>query len=96
MNQPTPEVVCIGEILVDMIAQPHGAALHDAEAFVPKPGGAPAIVAVGLARLGAASAFVGMVGNDAFGVMLRDCLRDEMVDVRSLVISEEQPTTPDA
>jgi fructokinase len=89
-----PEVVCLGEILIDMIARPQGRGLAGAEAFEPHPGGAPANVAVGLARLERASAFVGMVGRDAFGDLLRETLQNEGVCVESLATSRnEQPTT---
>ncbi|MBI1321412.1 MAG: hypothetical protein GC168_21015 [Candidatus Hydrogenedens sp.] len=88
-----PQVVCMGELLVDMMAHPGGVKLPQAEHFVPKPGGAPANVAVGLRRLGVPSAFVGMVGQDAFGTLLRDTLEAEQVDIRSLATTTEQPTT---
>jgi fructokinase len=45
-------------------------------------GGAPANVAVGLARLGVRSSFHGVVGEDEFGHLLERKLRDEGVDAR--------------
>ena len=48
--------------------------LIDAPAFKKAPGGAPANVAVGLARLGVSSAFMGKVGDDPFGHFLADTL----------------------
>lgn len=87
------EVVCMGEILIDFIGAPAGRPLEDAESFLKKPGGAPANVAVGLARLGRRSAFIGMAGDDAFGRFLRQVLDQEGVDTRSLVLTASQPTT---
>ncbi|MCV5682681.1 PfkB family carbohydrate kinase, partial [Escherichia coli] len=43
-------------------------------------GGAPANVAVGVARLGGLSGFVGCVGDDPFGRFMRKTLADEGVD----------------
>jgi sugar/nucleoside kinase (ribokinase family) len=48
-------------------------------------GGAPANVAVGLARLKRRSAFVGKVATDLFGRSLREVLESEGVDLRGLV-----------
>lgn len=46
----------------------------------PCPGGAPANVAVGVARLGGDSGFIGKVGDDPFGAFLQDVLRQEQVN----------------
>ena len=89
----TLQVVCMGEILIDFAAAPKGKGLDGADSFSPAPGGAPANVAVGLSRLGIESAFVGMVGDDAFGELLRNTLEAENVDTRSLGKSTDQPTT---
>ena len=58
--------------------------LEDAPAFRKAPGGAPANVAVGLARLGVRSAFMGKVGDDPFGHFLADTLAGAGVDVGTL------------
>lgn len=44
------------------------------------PGGAPANVAVGIARLGGRSAFIGCVGDDPFGTFLQETLQQEQVN----------------
>ena len=56
--------------------------LRDCERFEVHSGGAPANVAVGLARLGVPTAFYGVVGDDEFGHLLSRKLRDEGVDAR--------------
>ena len=61
-----------------------GTGLADAPAFVKAPGGAAANVAVGLARLGVPSAFMGKVGDDPFGHFLADTLAAEGIDVTPL------------
>lgn len=75
------EVVCLGEALIDMVAQQRGVKIQEAKGFSPAPGGAPANVAVGVAKLGVRSAFLGKVGNDPFGFLLRDVLLANGVDV---------------
>ena len=69
------DVVCFGDLLIDFVPTVTGTGLADAPAFVKAPGGAAANVAVGLARLGVASAFMGKVGDDPFGHFLADTLR---------------------
>jgi fructokinase len=73
-------VVCFGEMLIDFVPTVGGVSLAEAPAFKKAPGGAPANVAVGIARLGGSSAFVGKVGEDEFGYMLADILKQNNVD----------------
>lgn len=87
------DVVCLGEILIDMVATTADVTLFDAPAFEPKAGGAPANVAVGVCRLGKTAAFVGKVGRDEFGQGLRRLLIAEGVDARYLVDDAEALTT---
>lgn len=78
------EVTCMGEILVDVIPLEAGN-YRDGLRFEIHFGGAPANVAVGIARLGHRSAFVGAVGNDPFGDMLKSFLEENGVDTKWLV-----------
>ncbi|XP_057500380.1 probable fructokinase-6, chloroplastic [Actinidia eriantha] len=73
-------VVCFGEMLIDFVPTISGLSLADAPAFKKAPGGAPANVAVGIARLGGSSAFIGKVGEDEFGYMLSDILKENNVN----------------
>jgi len=86
------DIVCLGEVLIDMFPAELGRRLAEVSAFHPKPGGAPANVAVASARLGARSAFIGKVGDEAFGHHLADVLRQEGVDVRGMRFDEEART----
>lgn len=86
-------VACLGELLVDMVSEAADASLADATNFLKAPGGAPANVAVGLARLGVTSSFIGQVGDDPFGHWLRSILEDEQVDVSHLSTSPTARTT---
>jgi fructokinase len=84
--------ICLGELLIDFVPTVTGTSLIDAPAFKKAPGGAPANVAVGLARLGIPSAFMGKVGDDAFGRFLAKTLADAGVDVGPLRFSAEART----
>ena len=67
------KIVCFGEILIDLLAQPP-ATPDTPRAFLQYAGGAPANVAVAAAQLGANTQFVGMLGRDMFGDFLADSL----------------------
>ena len=86
-------IVCLGEILVDFVAREAGVSVGEAASFQRALGGAPANVAVGVARLGGASAFLGCVGEDPFGRFLAAELRVEGVDVGGLQTTAAARTT---
>jgi fructokinase len=86
------QAICMGELLVDFVGE-RDASLAEAQQFLKAPGGAPANVAVGLARLGVATAFAGQVGDDPFGDWLRSTLADQGVDVSYLLQTPAARTT---
>jgi fructokinase len=75
------DVLCFGDLLIDFVPTTSGVSLADLPSFKPGAGGAAANVAVGLVRLGVSSAFMGKVGDEAFGHLLADILQREGVDV---------------
>ena len=84
-------ILCFGEALIDFHAEgtdPHGYP----RAFVPFAGGAPANVAVAVARLGGRARFAGMLGTDLFGDLLLDNLRHAGVDTRDVARTGEANT----
>jgi fructokinase len=87
-----PDVVCVGEMLIDFVATVGGTTIEDTPVFERAPGGAPANVAVGLSRLGLKVAFMGKVGDDPFGYFLTDTLAAAGVDVGSVRFAKEART----
>ena len=87
-----PEAVCLGELLIDFMPQEVGLPLIDTYTFRKAPGGAPANVAVGLARLGVEAGFIGKVGEDAFGRFLARVLQENGVDASQLRLCGEART----
>lgn len=77
-------IVVAGEALIDLA--PRG------ELLLPLPGGSPYNVAVGLARLGRSSEYLGRVSTDGFGQRLLQRLRDEGGGTHYVVPTDE-PTT---
>jgi fructokinase len=80
------DVLCFGEALVDFFPERPGLVLEECEVFHRQLGGAPANVAVGLARLGARAGLMTLVGADAFGRFVRDRLEQEGIDVAGVGI----------
>lgn len=75
-----------GDAVVDLI--PDGE-----NHYLKCPGGAPANVAVAIARLGGQSAFFGRVGNDPLGRFMNQTLSQEQVDSRYLILDNDQRTS---
>lgn len=76
----------LGDAVVDLLPDGEGRLLQC-------PGGAPANVAVGIARLGGQSAFIGRVGDDPFGRFMSKTLADERVDVKSMRLDPAHRTS---
>ncbi|MDH3661085.1 MAG: PfkB family carbohydrate kinase [Alphaproteobacteria bacterium] len=87
-----PDVVCFGDLLMDFVPTASGLDFADLPTFMPVPGGAAANVAVGLAKLGVASGFIGKVGDEPFGHVLIDTLKREGVDVSSIRLESKART----
>ena len=88
-----PKALCIGELLIDFVSTTPDVTLAEAPGFVKAPGGAPANVAVGLAKLGIDAGFIGKVGADAFGDFLSETLQQNSVDTSYLIAGETSRTT---
>ncbi|WP_209123770.1 aminoimidazole riboside kinase [Alkalihalobacillus sp. BA299] len=80
-------VISLGEALIDFIPL-------DKEniSYQKSPGGAPANVAVGLARLGAKSMFLGKVGDDVLGHFLKNTLKEYGVHTDYMYLDEKTRT----
>ena len=80
------QLISFGEALIDWIplgSQKQGAL--DIPLYGQFPGGAPANVAVAVAKLGAKAYFLGKVGEDPAGQFLRKCLKDHDVETSFLL-----------
>jgi len=86
------DVICLGEVLVDLISQEPGKKLADVALFKKFAGGAPANVAVGLARLGCDTGFAGKIGQDSFGRFLKKYLDDNGVNTEALLADSQHKT----
>lgn len=76
----------LGDAVVDLIPDGENHYLRCA-------GGAPANVAVGVARLGGDSAFIGRVGKDPLGEFMQQTLQAEQVDTSYMILDPQQRTS---
>lgn len=88
-----PEVITVGEILVEMMRKEVDVPLDKVSDFVgPFPSGAPAIFVDAVARLGLSSGIIGGVGRDKFGQCVIDRLNADGVDTGMIVESDTLST----
>lgn len=82
----TNRVWVLGDAVVDLVPDSEGR-------YLKCPGGAPANVAVGVARLAGNSAFIGRVGADPFGRFLHQVLTTEGVDTSHMRLDAHHATS---
>ena len=85
------DVVALGELLIDFTGS--GDSNQGNPLFEANPGGAPCNVLSMLQNLGNSTAFIGKVGNDFFGRMLKERIEKQGIDSTGLVFDEEINTT---
>ena len=85
------DVTALGELLIDFTG--NGLSEQGNPLFEANPGGAPCNVLAMLTRLGRRCAFIGKVGNDAFGRSLRETIAREGICTDGLLTDPSVPTT---
>ena len=85
------DVIALGELLIDFTM--HGESEQGNNLFEACPGGAPCNVLAMLNKLGKKTAFLGKVGQDQFGTLLKATLDDVGIDTCALYMDQEVNTT---
>ena len=85
------DVTALGELLVDFTE--NGISAQGNTLLEANPGGAPCNVLAMLKNLGKKTAFIGKIGNDALGKMLKKTVEDQGICIDNLVEDEEIHTT---
>ena len=85
------DVTALGELLIDFTQ--NGTSASGNWMMEANPGGAPCNVLAMLTKLNHKTAFIGQVGNDMFGKMLKERVSSLNIDVSNLVLSDEYNTT---
>ncbi|MBD2179078.1 carbohydrate kinase [Pseudanabaena sp. FACHB-1998] len=87
-----PRVICLGEVLIDQIAEDIGVPYDQVSSWHPYMGGAPANVACGLAKLGTPVSLISSVGQDAVGADLLKQLGIAGVETSGVQVHPETTT----
>ena len=85
------DVVALGELLIDFTE--YGISNQGNPTFEANPGGAPCNVLSMLSRLNKKVAFIGKVGDDMFGRILKDAVLEQGIDVSCLGMDPKVHTT---
>ena len=85
------DVVALGELLIDFAMS--GQSEQGNNMFEACPGGAPCNVLAMLNKLGKKTAFLGKVGNDQFGKLLKSTIEEIGIDTKGLLLDEDVRTT---
>lgn len=91
MSPKAFDVAALGELLIDFTM--NGLSDQGNRLFEANPGGAPCNVLAMLRKLGKRCAFLGKVGQDAFGRQLAQVVQDAGIDTRALRFDPEVHTT---
>ncbi len=81
------DIICMGEMLIDFTPG------KEERSYVCNPGGAPANACIAIARNGLEAGFLGRLGNDDFGKLLKQTLEDNGVAVLCPGLTDEAVTT---
>lgn len=85
------DVIALGELLIDFTM--NGQSEQGNNMFEACPGGAPCNVLALLNKMGKKTAFIGKVGKDQFGALLRDTITEAGIDASNLMADENVNTT---
>ena len=85
------DVIALGELLIDFTM--NGQSEQGNNMFEACPGGAPCNVLALLNKMGKKTAFIGKVGKDQFGALLRDTITEAGSDASNLMVDENVNTT---
>ena len=85
------DVIALGELLIDFTM--NGQSEQGNNMVEACPGGAPCNVLALLNKMGKKTAFIGKVGKDQFGALLRDTITEAGIDASNLMVDENVNTT---
>lgn len=85
------DVIALGELLIDFTM--NGQSSQGNNMFEACPGGAPCNVLALLNKMGKKTAFIGKVGKDQFGTLLRNTIAEAGIDASRLAVDDKVNTT---
>ena len=85
------DVVALGELLIDFTD--NGLSQQGNKIFEANPGGAPCNVLAMLSKYGKKTGFIGKIGNDTFGTILKETIEKIGIDTKGLIMDKNFNTT---
>lgn len=85
------DVVALGELLIDFTD--NGLSQQGNKIFEANPGGAPCNVLAMLSKYGKKTGFIGKIGNDTFGNILKGTIEKIGIDTKGLIMDKNFNTT---
>lgn len=91
MTERKYDITALGELLIDFTE--NGVSQQGNVLLEANPGGAPCNVLAMLAKLGKKTAFIGKVGQDRFGSLLKEAIESVGIHAEGLIMDKEVHTT---
>ncbi|MFC7440292.1 5-dehydro-2-deoxygluconokinase [Laceyella putida] len=92
-SQKTMDFVAIGRLCIDLNANEINRPMEETVTFTKYVGGSPANIAIGMARLGMKTGFVGRVANDQMGRFIVGYLNANQIDTSNVIIDHSGSVT---
>ncbi|MHA6259781.1 5-dehydro-2-deoxygluconokinase [Sporosarcina sp. CAU 1771] len=87
------DLIAVGRLCVDLNANEINRPMEETSTFTKYVGGSPANIAIGSARLGQKTGFIGKVSDDQMGRFITEYLENENIDTRGVSIDNTGAVT---
>ena len=87
------DFIAIGRLCIDLNANETQRPMEETKTFTKYVGGSPANIAIGAARLGLKTGFIGKVSDDQMGRFITDYLQKNKINTDSIVIDKTGAVT---
>jgi 5-dehydro-2-deoxygluconokinase len=87
------DLIAMGRLCIDLNANEINRPMEETKTFTKYVGGSPANIAIGAARLGLKTGFIGKVSDDQMGRFITGYLKDNSIDTKSVVIDKTGAVT---
>lgn len=87
------DLIAVGRLCIDLNANETNRPMEETSTFTKYVGGSPANIAIGSARLGQKTGFIGKVANDQMGRFIIDYLQKENVDMTGITVDKTRAVT---
>src|SRR3954463_12134041 len=87
------DLIAIGRLCIDLNANEINRPMEETRTFTKYVGGSPANIAIGSARLGQKTGFIGKVSNDQMGRFITDYLEQNQIDTSCVKVDQTGAVT---